>query len=68
MSDDADHTPSRTRVPIPVAALSDPHMGDAARDPDRIDKLIAIVFVLAMVCFGVAGAALRSARRTRSFA
>ena len=30
---DADHQPSRTRVPMPVAALSDPHMGDAAQAP-----------------------------------
>jgi ubiquinol-cytochrome c reductase iron-sulfur subunit len=57
VSDDADRTPSRTRVPIPVAALSDPHMGDAARDPAFVDKLIALVFVLAMISFGVAGAA-----------
>ena len=57
MSDDADHQPSRTRVPMPIAALSDPHMGDAARDPDRVEKLIALVFVLSMVFFGLAGAA-----------
>ena len=54
---DADHQPSRTRVPMPVAALSDPHMGDAARHPDRIEKIIAVIFVVAIVCFGVAGAA-----------
>ena len=29
-------------------------MGDAAEHPDRVEKLIALVFVLAMVCFGLA--------------
>ncbi len=42
---------------MPVAALSDPHMGDAARHPDRIEKVIALIFVLSMVFFGLAGAA-----------
>ena len=54
---DADHQPSRTRVPMPVAALSDPHMGDAARNPDRTEKIIALILVLGIVFFGVAGAA-----------
>ena len=54
---ESDHQPSRTRVPIPVAALSDPHMGDAARHPDLVEKIIALVFVVAMIFFGVAGAA-----------
>ncbi len=54
---DADHEPSRTRVPVPVAALSDPHMGDAARHPKRVENIIAVVFVVAMVFFGLAGAA-----------
>ncbi|HWF17042.1 MAG TPA: Rieske 2Fe-2S domain-containing protein [Acidimicrobiales bacterium] len=54
---DADHEPSRTRVPIPVAALSDPHMSDAARHPKRVENIIALVFVVAMIFFGLAGAA-----------
>jgi ubiquinol-cytochrome c reductase iron-sulfur subunit len=54
---DADHQPSRTRVPIPVAALSDPHMSDAARHPKRVENIIAVVLVVAMVFFGLAGAA-----------
>jgi ubiquinol-cytochrome c reductase iron-sulfur subunit len=54
---DADHQPSRTRVPMPVAALSDPHMGDAARHPKRAENTIALIFVVAMVFFGLAGAA-----------
>ncbi len=54
---DADHQPSRTRVPIPVAALSDPHMSDAARHPKRVENIIAVVLVVAMIFFGLAGAA-----------
>ncbi len=54
---DADHQPSRTRVPMPVAALSDPHMGDAAKNPERTEKIIAIILFLAIVFFAVAGAA-----------
>lgn len=55
MSDE--HQPSRTKVPMPVATLSDPHMGDAARDPGRIEKLIALVFVASILCFAGFGAA-----------
>ena len=54
---DTDHQPSRTRVPMPVAALSDPHMGDAAKNPDRSEKIIAAILVVGIVFFGVAGAA-----------
>jgi len=54
---DADHQPSRTRVPMPIAALSDPHMSDAARHPKRVENIVALVFVAAMVFFGIAGAA-----------
>jgi ubiquinol-cytochrome c reductase iron-sulfur subunit len=54
---DSDHQPSRTRVPMPVAALSDPHMGDAAKNPERTEGIIAIILFLAIVFFGVAGAA-----------
>lgn len=54
---DADHQPSRTRVPMPVAALSDPHMSDAARHPKRIENLIAVIFLVAIVLFGISGAA-----------
>jgi ubiquinol-cytochrome c reductase iron-sulfur subunit len=42
---------------MPVAALSDPHMGDAAKNPDKIEKLIALVLFVGIVFFGVAGAA-----------
>jgi len=54
---DAEHQPSRTRVPMPVAALSDPHMSDAARHPRRAEGLIALVLFAAMVLFAIAGAA-----------
>ncbi len=59
MSDEthADSQPSRTKVPMPIAALSDPHMGDAARHPARVEKLIAVVFVLAIVFLALFGAA-----------
>jgi ubiquinol-cytochrome c reductase iron-sulfur subunit len=42
---------------MPIAALSDPHMGDAARHPRRVENIIAVVFLVAMVFFGIAGAA-----------
>ena len=51
------HQPSRTKVPMPIATLSDPHMGDAARHPARVEKWIAVVFVLAILCFAAFGAA-----------
>ncbi len=54
---DTDHQPSRTRVPMPIAALSDPHMGDAAKNPDRAEKIIGAILFVSVVCFGVAGAA-----------
>ena len=54
---DTDHQPSRTRVPMPVAALSDPHMGDAAKNPDRTEKIIGLILFLSIVFFAVAGAA-----------
>jgi quinol---cytochrome c reductase iron-sulfur subunit len=54
---DADHQPSRTKVPMPIAALSDPHLGDAARHPARVEKIIAAVFVLAIVFIALFGAA-----------
>ncbi len=54
---DTEHQPSRTRVPMPVAALSDPHMSDAARHPKRVENIIALILFASMVLFGVAGAA-----------
>ncbi len=54
---DTDHQASRTRVPMPVAALSDPHMGDAAKNPDRAEKIIGAILFVGIICFGVAGAA-----------
>jgi ubiquinol-cytochrome c reductase iron-sulfur subunit len=42
---------------MPIAALSDPHMSDAARHPRRVENIIAVVFLVAMVFFGIAGAA-----------
>jgi ubiquinol-cytochrome c reductase iron-sulfur subunit len=42
---------------MPMAALSDPHMSDAARHPQRVEKVIALVFLVAAVLLGIAGAA-----------
>jgi ubiquinol-cytochrome c reductase iron-sulfur subunit len=42
---------------MPIAALSDPHMGDAAKHPDRVEKIIAAFFVVSAAFFAVAGAA-----------
>ena len=54
---DSDHEPSRTKVPMPIATLNDPHMGDAAKNPARAEALIALIFVVGIVLtagFGVA--------------
>jgi ubiquinol-cytochrome c reductase iron-sulfur subunit len=54
---DVDHEPSRTKVPMPIASLSDPHLGDAARYPERVEGIVAGIFVLAIILiagFGVA--------------
>ncbi len=52
-----DHEPSRTRVPMPIATLDDPHLGDAAKNPARVEAIVAVLFVLAIILiagFGVA--------------
>jgi ubiquinol-cytochrome c reductase iron-sulfur subunit len=52
-----DHEPSRTKVPMPVATLSDPHLGDAAKNPSRAEAIIAVILVVGIVMtigFGVA--------------
>ena len=57
MSDDEQET-TRTRVPLPIATLSDPHLGDAAKHPSRVEGIIALIFVLGIVM--TAGFGLRS--------
>src|SRR5580692_3977474 len=42
---------------MPIAALSDPHMGDAAKNPDRTEKIIGLILFLSIAFFAVAGAA-----------
>jgi ubiquinol-cytochrome c reductase iron-sulfur subunit len=42
---------------MPVAALSDPHMSDAARHPKRVENITALILFASMVLFGIAGAA-----------
>jgi ubiquinol-cytochrome c reductase iron-sulfur subunit len=54
---DADHQPSRTKVPMPIATLDDPHLGDAARNPERAEGIIALIFVVAIVMISGFGAA-----------
>jgi ubiquinol-cytochrome c reductase iron-sulfur subunit len=57
VTDTDDHEPSRTKVPMPVATLSDPHLGDAAKNPARAEGLIAIILVVAIVLIAGFGAA-----------
>jgi ubiquinol-cytochrome c reductase iron-sulfur subunit len=54
---DADHQPSRTKVPMPIATLDDPHLGDAARNPERVQNIIAGIFVVAIIMVAGFGAA-----------
>jgi ubiquinol-cytochrome c reductase iron-sulfur subunit len=54
---DADHQPSRTKVPMPIATLDDPHLGDAARNPERAEGIIALIFVVAIIMVAGFGAA-----------
>jgi ubiquinol-cytochrome c reductase iron-sulfur subunit len=42
---------------MPIATLSDPHMGDAARNPKRAEGLIAFILVVAIVFIAGFGAA-----------
>ena len=56
MSDDEQET-TRTKVPMPIATLSDPHLGDAAKHPSRIEGIIALIFVLGIVMTAGFGAA-----------
>jgi ubiquinol-cytochrome c reductase iron-sulfur subunit len=42
---------------MPIATIDDPHLGDAAKNPQRIEAIVAALFVLAIVFlagFGVA--------------
>jgi len=56
VSDDEQET-TRTRVPMPIATLSDPHLGDAAKHPSRVEGIIALIFVLGIVMTAGFGAA-----------
>jgi ubiquinol-cytochrome c reductase iron-sulfur subunit len=42
---------------MPIATLDDPHLGDAAKNPQRVEMIVAVIFLLAIVliaAFGVA--------------
>jgi ubiquinol-cytochrome c reductase iron-sulfur subunit len=54
---DHGHEPTRTKVPMPIATLSDPHLGDAAKNPARAEAIIALILLVGIVVtagFGVA--------------
>jgi ubiquinol-cytochrome c reductase iron-sulfur subunit len=51
------HEPTRTKVPMPIATLSDPHLGDAAKNPSRAEAIIALILVLAIILLAGFGAA-----------
>src|SRR5271165_1666386 len=38
-------TEHRTPVPIPVARLDDPHLQEASRHPQRMERIISVVFI-----------------------
>lgn len=57
MSDEHDHEPTHTKVPMPVATLSDPHLGDAAKNPSRAEAIIALILVVGIVMIAGFGAA-----------
>jgi ubiquinol-cytochrome c reductase iron-sulfur subunit len=42
-----------TKVPMPVARFDDPHLGEAARHPQRTERLIAVILLVGIA--GVAG-------------
>jgi ubiquinol-cytochrome c reductase iron-sulfur subunit len=42
---------------MPVATLSDPHLGDAAKHPARVEGIIAVILVVAIVLIAGFGAA-----------
>jgi ubiquinol-cytochrome c reductase iron-sulfur subunit len=51
------HGPTRTKVPMPIATLSDPHLGDAAKNPTRAEAIIALILVIGIVMTAGFGAA-----------
>src|SRR5580658_4909139 len=42
---------------MPIATLDDPHLGDAARKPERAQNIIAAILVLGIIAMGGFGAA-----------
>jgi ubiquinol-cytochrome c reductase iron-sulfur subunit len=51
------HAATRTKVPMPIASLHDPHLGDAARNPARVEAIVAGIFLVAIVLIAGFGAA-----------
>jgi ubiquinol-cytochrome c reductase iron-sulfur subunit len=54
---DSGHEPTRTKVPMPLATLSDPHLGDAAKNPSRAEAIIAAILVVGILMTAGFGAA-----------
>jgi ubiquinol-cytochrome c reductase iron-sulfur subunit len=57
LNPDHGQEPTRTKVPMPIATLSDPHLGDAAKNPARAEAIIALILLVGTVViagFGVA--------------
>jgi ubiquinol-cytochrome c reductase iron-sulfur subunit len=52
-----DREPTRTKVPMPIATLSDPHLGDAAKNPNRTETIIALILIVGIVMIAGFGAA-----------
>jgi len=52
-----EHEPTRTKVPMPIATLSDPHLGDAAKNPARAEAIIALILLLGTIVIAGFGAA-----------
>jgi ubiquinol-cytochrome c reductase iron-sulfur subunit len=55
--DAIEHEPSRTKVPMPIATLGDPHLGDAAKNPSRTEAIIALILLIGTVLIAGFGAA-----------
>lgn len=49
--------PTRTPVELPTVSADQPHLQPAARYPARVEGLVSVCFLLAIVAFGVFGAA-----------
>jgi ubiquinol-cytochrome c reductase iron-sulfur subunit len=49
--------PTRTPVELPTVSAEEPHLQPAARYPERVEGIVIVCFVIALIAFGVFGAA-----------